>query len=320
MQQNDADDVVFVTGATGRLGRAAVKTLTQDGCTVRALMIAKEEVRHLPPGTVPFSGTLLNKQVLDDACRGAGVVFHFAAIVGVANATAEEAMTTNVEGTKNLLDACKRNNVKHLIFSSSIDVYGSKRKGSLSEETRPMPTDKYGYSKMLAEQEIMKSGVPYTILRIGTIYGHGFEHSFFKVFRAIREGKMVIVGRGNNHMSLISLQDLIKAIMLVKENRQTATDRVYNVSDGVAYTQEGLIDTAADLLKVERPKRHVSELLVKMLAKSRGLDSDELRFLTSERVLDISRIKKDLGFAPDIDIKTGMGELVNEFLNRAKTK
>ncbi len=313
-------DTVFVTGATGRLGRAVVKALVASGSTVRALMIDKDEIRQLPSGTVPFVGTLNDAKVLDEGCNGADVVFHFAAIVHAARETAESVMEANVEGTKNLLEACKKNSIKHLIFTSSIDVYGRRRKGSLDEETKPMPTDKYGFSKMAAEQEIVKSGVPYTILRVTSIYGPGFEHSFFKVFRAVKEGKMVIIGKGDNHMALINIHDVVKALMLVKANSRISAGKVYNLGDGAVYTQEGLVGMAADLMKVQRPKRHVSEFLVKVLAKSRNLDSDELRFLTSDRVIDISRIRKELGFTPDIDIKTGGQEMVNEFLNKARAK
>jgi nucleoside-diphosphate-sugar epimerase len=74
------------------------------------------------------------------------------------------------------------------------------------------------------------------------------------------------------------------------------------------------------MMKVKRPQRHVSELLARMLAKTRNLDSDELKFLTSDRVIDISRIRKELGFNPEVDINTGGRELVDEFLNRVKIK
>ncbi|MDE1854730.1 MAG: NAD(P)-dependent oxidoreductase [Candidatus Micrarchaeota archaeon] len=320
MQNDMHADTVFVTGATGRLGRATVKALIASGSTVKALVINKDDVKHLATGAIPFIGTLNDASVVDEACAGADTVFHFAAIVHAARSTAEEVMDANVEGTKSLLESCKKNKVKQFIFTSSIDVYGRKRQGTLTEESKPLPTDKYGYSKMIAEQEIVASGVPYTILRMANVYGPGFEHSFFKVFRAVNEGKMVIIGKGDNHMALIHVQDVVKALMLVKENPRVSVGKVYNIGDGAVYTQEGLVNTVADMLGVQRPTRHVAEVLVRMLAKSRGLDSDELRFLTSDRVIDIGRIKRELGFEPDMDIKTGGREMINEFLNKTRTK
>ncbi len=321
MQQEDTHaDTVFVTGATGRLGHAMVHALVGSGSNVRALMTAKDRVKSMRPGTIPFIGKLEDKDVLEEACEGADTVFHFAGVVHVARTPAEVVMASNVEGTKNIVEACRKKHVKHLIFTSSISVYGRKRNGSLTEDSALMPSDKYSFSKMLAEQEITKSDVPYTILRMSNIYGPGFERSFFKVFRAVNEGKMVIVGNGQNHVSLIHINDVVKALMLVKDNPQACTNRIYNLGDGSVYTQEGLVDMAAEFLNVRKPTRHVKELLVRMLAKARGLDSDELRFLTSDRVIDISRIRKDLGFTPDIDIRTGGKQMVDDFLNRARVK
>ncbi len=320
MENSVYNQVVLVTGATGRLGRGLVKALAQEGNSVRALMINKNEVTSLASGTLPIVGTLDNKSVLDEACKGVDVVFHLAAVVGESAAKAEELVKVNVEGTKNLLDACRRNKVKHVIFTSTVDVYGKKRSDVLNEESATMPTDKYGYSKTLAEQEIIKSGVPYTILRIANIYGPGHERSFFKVFRAVREGKMVIVGDGKNHVALIHMRDVIKALILVKDNPDISREKIYNLSDGQTYTQEYLVGLAAEMLKVEKPKRHLQEFVVRMLARQRNLDSDELRFLTSNRVLDISKIKKELGFEPEVDIKQGGREMIDEFLNRVKAK
>jgi len=76
------------------------------------------------------------------------------------------------------------------------------------------------------------------------------------------------------------------------------------------------MDTAADLLHAERPKRHVNKMLVAVIAKAYHLDSDELRFLTSNRVLDITKIRSQLGFEPSVDINKGGGELVKMFLER----
>lgn len=318
--KNSESETVFVTGASGRLGKAMMKTLVDSGSIVRALIMRKDEITQIAPGVVPFVGHLGNAQVLEEACDGADVVFHFAGLVHAAKSTAAQVMEANVEGTRTLAEACKKKNVGHLIFTSTVDVYGRKRNGSLNEDSQVLPTDKYGHSKMLAEQVVIKSGVPYTIVRLANVYGPGFEHSFFKVFRAVKEGKMIIIGDGRNRLAMVNVHDVIKAMVLIKANPQISVGKVYNLGDGNVYTQEGLIDLAADLMNAKRPERHVQEFLVRLLAKTRNLDSDELRFLTSDRAIDISRIRKDLGFTPDMDINEGGKELVDEFLNRAKMK
>jgi nucleoside-diphosphate-sugar epimerase len=307
--------VVFVTGANGSIGRELVKALIEQGDEVRGLIKTKGMITQLPAGTIPFVGNLSDTHVLEEACEGASVVFHLAAIAREARSRTGELMRSNVDGTRNLLDACKKSKVRHFIFTSTINVYGRKRSEVLKETSLLVPTDKYGYSKMLSEQDVAASGVPYTILRIATVYGVGTKTSFFKIFRAIKEGNIMIIGDGQNHLSIIHSSDLTRAMLMV-ENDARSIDRIYNVSDGVAHTQESLIQLAAKLMGAPKPARHVNEFVVKMLARQRNLESDELRFLTSNRVVDISRIKADLGFEPKVTIEVGGAELVNLFVEK----
>lgn len=311
--------VVFVTGANGSIGRELVKALIDQGDEVRGLIRVKSMITQLPAGTIPFVGNLVDTHVLDEACEGADVVFHLAAIAREARAKPGELMCSNVDGTRNLLDACKKAKVKRLIFTSTINVYGRKRADVLKENSAPAPTDKYGYSKMISEQDIAASGVPYTILRIATVYGPKTKTSFFKIFRAVKEGNMMIIGDGQNHLSLIHSDDLTRAMLLV-ENEPASRNKIYNVSDGVAHTQDSLVTLAAKLMGAPKPTRHVNEFIVKMLARQRNLESDELRFLTSNRVVDTGRIRSDLGFEPKVMIEQGGKELVDLFIKEADGK
>ncbi len=311
----DSKGIAFVTGASGRIGSRLCALLLNEGYTVRALVKEKSLANLLPAGVIPFLGDLGDFEVLEEASKGASFVFHTAGIVGESGKKITELNNVNVQGTKNVVDACEEAHCTRLIFTSSIDVYGRSRKEVITEETPPKPSDKYGYSKLLAEKAIIGSDLDYTIFRIATVYGPGFEQSFFKVFEAIIEGKIMIIGSGENHLSLIHIYDVLNAFLLTIRNHKS-TKQIYNLSDGVAYTQKGLIDMAADLLNAKRPEKHISEFLVKLLAKRENLDSDELRFLTSNRVVSIEKIKTDLGFVPQISMDTAGAELVNMFIKR----
>ncbi len=311
--------VVFVTGAHGALGSELVRALINEGNTVRGLIQSKGHTANLPSGIIPFVGNVEDVRVLDSACDGADVVYHLAAIVREEKRRIGELMRVNVYGTKNVMEACRKNGVKQLIFTSTSDVYGGRRSEMLKETSQLMPRDKYGYSKMLAEQEIAAGDVPYTIFRISTIYGPSFKTSFFKVFRAIHEGKIVIIGSGQNHMALVHNDDVIRALLLAKGNG-ACLNKTYNLSDGVPYTQEQLLSLSARMLGAPVPSRHVSELIVKVLARQRSLESDELRFMTSNRVLDMSKMRDELGFEPKVKMEEGMKELVDMFLEEREKR
>jgi len=297
------------------MGRALCRTLIEKGYSVRVLVKKKEDIGKLPAGVVPFIGLLSDVSVLEEAAAGVDFVIHTAGAVGVTGKKFSDLLETNTVGTANVVSACKNNACTRILFPSTIDVYGKYRKEVLTELSEPKPSDKYGFTKLGAENKIIESGRAYTIFRVSTVYGPEYEASFFKVFKAIIEGKLAIIGNGKNHLSIVHINDVVRAFLLAMEN-PAAKNQIYNLSDGVAYTQEGLIDTAADLLHAERPKRHVNKMLVAVIAKAYHLDSDELRFLTSNRVLDITKIRSQLGFEPSVDINKGGGELVKMFLER----
>ncbi|MDE1823062.1 MAG: NAD(P)-dependent oxidoreductase [Candidatus Micrarchaeota archaeon] len=307
---------VFITGSTGRLGRRLVEGLLLHGYTVKALAEKQSFLMDMPSGIVPYVGDIGDRRILKEASEGADIAIHLAAIVSEYKAYTDKLMEVNVKGTENVIDACISNGVGRIIFSSTIDVYGRKRSGALTESVAPKPSDKYGYSKMIAEERIMdhKGQLSPTIFRMAAIYGPGFESAYFKVFRAIQAGKAAIIGDGLNRIAVLHVNDCVNAFMLAVENEK-ASGSIYNVSDGKPYTQKMLFDMAAEMLHAEKPDRHVGELVARFVAKSRDIDSDEFRFITSDRDVDISRIRNELGFEPKVSIKQGMLELINMFVN-----
>jgi nucleoside-diphosphate-sugar epimerase len=264
---------ILVTGGAGRLGRTLVAQLVKEKREVHVLVRDKADALEITPGVVPFVGNITDPDSLSRACKGIETVFHLAAIVSQYRLGSQEIIRTNTLGTRMVAEAAKEAGAERIIFPSTLNVYGRVRKERLTESTRPIPTDIYGQSKLLAEEEIINSGLDYTIFRFATIYGEGFENSFLKIFKAVKYGKAYIVGNGKNHLALVNIKDAIRAFMLACD-KKISSNKVYNISDGKDYTQEYLIGLVADLLKVERPQRHISPLLVKIVAKARGLDKN----------------------------------------------
>ncbi len=314
----DSKGIILVTGAAGRLGRMISAEFISKGYTVRALVKDKSHILGLPAGSIPYLGDVTDRKVLLSACKGANTVIHLAAIVTQAAESSTSLINTNVAGTRNVVEAAKESGVKKLMFASSVDVYGRARREILAEHSHVQPTDLYGKSKALAEQEIIENAghMHYVIFRIAAIYGHGFESSYFKILKTIREGKMSIIGAGSNRLALIYITDVIKAFVAAVESTQRE-NLILNLADGEIHTQRGLIEMAAKLLKVPTPSRHVSPLIVRMLARAKGLDSDELRFITSDRAIDITALKDKLRFVPSVDIGTGMKRIAEMFFERA---
>jgi len=335
-----AQRIALVTGATSYMGRLVVEKLLERGYEVRAVLKTHPnetaEWRQLPTGVRVYAADIsldddATKATLRAACSGIDVIFHLAAITANASNKYSDMIGTNVVGTESILQAytdanptAKAGDLK-VIYSSSVTVYGYMRKGEiLTEDSEPMPRSAYSDSKYMAEHIIKEfaernKSINYTILRIGVIYGKGYEHNFMKIFKLLKENRLMYVGKGMNHLTLINITDVIRGIFMALDSKKSA-DRTYNLTDGVPYTQRDLFKKAAKFLNAKAPSRSVHPFIARMGARSRGIDVDQFSFLVSDRIVSIERIREELGFKPSVSIDRAGKELAVEFLKRYKAK
>lgn len=333
-------DIVLVTGATSSMGRRLVEELLKNKHEVRVLLKTHPaehlEWKELPSGVRVYVADLKQtdsrtRKVLMEACKGVSVLFHLAAVTYTYNNRYSDEkintnlmINTNVIGTENILQAYADANPTsklRFIYTSSISIYGYRRGSEmLTEESEPKPRNAYAESKYMAEQVIRAFAaanrrLAYTILRMGVLYGPGYEKSFMLVFRLIKERKLMYVGTGSNHLTLITVDDAVQSILDAMRNDRGA-NRIYNVTDGVPYTQRQLFSKAAKFLNVEEPKKGVHPLLARFVARTHGIGGDQLDFLMSDRIVSIGRISKELGFRPSVSIDVAGKALAKEFLKR----
>jgi len=186
--------MVFVTGATGILGRVIVLELLKKGKNVRAAKRAAsnlDDVKHSYSFYTENPDGFFNKiewvnvdfddiQSIQDALHGVEEVYHCAAKVGFNPKDDKEMYHTNVKGTQNLLYACEGSQVKKFLFVSSIavlDLYNEN--GELDEDSDFNPKEDhsaYAISKHLAEMEAWRAsaeGMNIVIVNPGMIVGSG---------------------------------------------------------------------------------------------------------------------------------------------------
>ncbi len=311
----DKKPVDLVTGASCALGAELSRRLVAKGRTVRALLHlnpkSAEAWKGIPAGVIPYVADLTlpagkDRQALLEACRGVGSVFHVAAAVYNYKNPVDTLMRTNVEGTENLLSALATANPRRqvrFIFASTVSVYGYGRKELLTEDSEVRPKTPYAKSKYIAEQVVQSyslanKNMEYTTMRLGTIYGEGYERpSFCRVFRLIRKGEMRYIGNGENHLTLINVHDAVDAFLLAA-TRNEARNKVYNLTDGVPHTQRRLFSIAAKHMGADPIKSSVHPILARIARHAKRINMDEFDFLISNRVVDITKIKRDLGFSP----------------------
>jgi len=153
----------FVTGATGFIGSHVARVLGEQGADLRLLVRATSNLKNLEGlKAETATGDLRDSSSLEKAISGCDVVFHVAADYRLWVQDPAEMYRSNVEGTRALLDAARKNGVRCMVYTSSVATIGFTGNGRPADEDSPVSVaDMIGHykrSKFMAEQLAMEAG------------------------------------------------------------------------------------------------------------------------------------------------------------------
>ncbi len=201
----------LVTGGSGYFGSALVDRLVSAGHQVRNLDLLTAE--H-PEGVDFVQGDIRDPDAVATAVEGSEVVFHNVAQVPLAR-DPSELRTVNVDGTRVLLDACRRLGVGKVVHTSSSAVFGIPDSNPVFPTTVPRPIEPYGHAKLAAEWvclDAARTGLDVSIVRPRTVVGHGRLGIFGILFDWIADGAdPVVLGDGTNRYQFVHADDLADA-------------------------------------------------------------------------------------------------------------
>ena len=302
----------LVTGGSGHLGNAIVRTLLARGRSVRVLV--HSESASLTGLTVERRlGDILDRSSLEAAFAGVDVVYHFAAIVSLSPKDGERVLRTNVLGTRNVIAACLAQGVKRLVYCSSIHALAPRHGNEPTDESCPPNTDRratpYDRSKTESEAEVSRAtgrGLDAVILNPTAVIG---PHDYFPRLagRALIDmylGKLPVSIDGG--FDWVDARD-IAAAALSAETRGRSGER-YLLSGHWASVAD--VAAAMRLATGRRGPRIVAPmglawLALPFLAAAAKLKRTEplysapaLRTLTEHRACNNAKARAELGFAP----------------------
>jgi dihydroflavonol-4-reductase len=165
---------VFVTGATGFLGSHVARILAEQGAELRLLVRSSSNLRNLEGVKADTAtGDLRDPASLEKAMAGCEVVFHVAADYRLWVRDPAEMYRSNVDGTRAILDAARRNAVRCVVYTSSVATMGFTGNGRPADEDSPVAlSDMIGHykrSKFMAEQVAMQAGRGDNAMRVVTV-------------------------------------------------------------------------------------------------------------------------------------------------------
>jgi dihydroflavonol-4-reductase len=153
----------FLTGATGFLGSHVARVLRQQGADLRLLVRPTSNLKNLEVlNAETATGDLRDPASLDNAMSGCDTVFHVAADYRLWVRDPQEMYRSNVEGTRAILEAARKNGVRRVVYTSSVATMGFTRSGSPADEDSPVALAEmighYKRSKFMAEEVAISAG------------------------------------------------------------------------------------------------------------------------------------------------------------------
>ncbi|MBN1286373.1 MAG: NAD(P)-dependent oxidoreductase [Anaerolineae bacterium] len=305
---------VFVTGATGFIGGALALRLCEIGARVVGLARSPAKGAFLAAaGVEVVQGDVTDFLRLHQVMAGdIDVVFHLAAIAGAG--LSAQMQKVNVEGTRNVLEAARAAHVGRFVHVSTMSVYGYRRSGVVDETARLGDTgDMYGDTKALGEGLVQRSGLPWTIVRPGQVYGPRSPSWSVRMLQATRRFVPLIdSGRGSCHP--IYIDDLVDLVALAGAH-PGAVGEIFNGTPDPACTWLAFLDAYARMhnqtwhVDISRswvmPPVAVLDLLLLLSGRRLPLRA-MVEFITGDVTYSNRKARAVLGWEPQVSLQAGM--------------
>lgn len=302
----------LVTGAPGFVGSQMCRELLSANYQVRALHRQSsnlDSLKRLPLELV--RGDITDPPSLDAAMKDVDFVFHIAALYRQAKFPDSVYWKVNFDGTRNVLEAAKRQGVRRVIHCSTTGVHSHIKNPPAREDEPYAPTDVYQESKTEAEKLCLdwfrRGEIDGCVIRPAMIWGPA-DTRFLKMFRGIASRRMPIIGSGQSLCHWILVSDLARAFRLAAENPAT-TGQVYLIGGERVVTLEYTMATIARVygvkllpFKIPAWPVQVAGSIVETLCKPLGIEPPLHRrradFFIKNRAFDCSKAREQLGFVP----------------------
>jgi nucleoside-diphosphate-sugar epimerase len=304
----------LITGGAGFLGINLIRCLLEKDWSITSLDIADFIFDDVAEKITILKGDIRDKAFVNKAMKDIDIVVHTAAALPLMSK--KDIYSTEVDGTRNILEAAFEHKVERVIHISSTAVYGIPDHHPLVEGDKVQGVGAYGEAKILAENvctEYRQKGMCVPILRPKSFVGPERLGVFALLFEWANEGKnFPLLGDGKNLYQLLDVEDLCDAIYLSATGDREIVNDTFNIGakefKSLANDFQSVLDYAGYGKKIRNfPARPVIVGL-KVLEKLKLSPLYEWIYETAstESFVSIEKAEKVLGYAPKYSNKDAL--------------
>jgi len=235
----------------------------------------------------------------------------------------------NVQGMRNVLNAMDANNVRNIVFTSSVAIYGMNQPTPPKETSPEAPFNHYGKSKWKAEQVLHKwaakgEGRNALVIRPTVIFGEHNRGNVFNLLKQIYSGKFIMIGNGRNRKSMAYVGNIVGFIKYKLESGFSGV-QIFNYVDKPDFDMNTLVSEIYRHKGKSAPKFRVPyligifggycfDLLSKIIAKNLPISSIRVKKFCSSTEINSDKLDAS-GFQRPVDLKEALqSTLSSEFV------
>jgi nucleoside-diphosphate-sugar epimerase len=296
----------LITGGAGFLGINLARYLLAQGQRVTSLDIAPFDYADVRDRVTVITGDIRDREAVQRAMEGVDVVVHAAAALPLH--TPEEIYTTDLDGTRNVLECAYVNQVERLIHVSTTAVYGIPDHHPLLESDQLDGVGPYGQAKVQAErlcESYRERGMCVSILRPKSFVGPERLGVFAILYEWAKDGKgFPVLGKGDNPYQYLDVEDLCEAIWLCATLPRETVDDVFNIGAKEFGTQrsdfQAVLDCAGHGKRIVSLPEAPAVLILRLLEALGVSPLYKWVYQTAgkESYVSIEKAERVLGFSP----------------------
>jgi nucleoside-diphosphate-sugar epimerase len=315
---------VFITGASGFIGKALAKRCRELGAEVSGLDFKADAEWGV------IAGDLTHPQQWKHALQGVDLVIHTAAIVSN-TASMDLAWNINVKATAALLAHCVEAGVKRFLQLSSVAAYGFAATEEVNEDQplRPMGNT-YVDTKIASEHCVLachaRGAMDCTIVRPGDVYGPGSRPWVVLPLEVIKAGKFMLPAHGQGLFSPVYVDDIVNGILLAA-TRPEGAGQIFNISGGITPTCAEFFGHHTRMVnakplktmgtRVARILAEIVRIAVTTFGGTTELGGGTIDMLSRKAGYSIAKAGRLLGYRPEVSLEEGM-RLTEEWAAKAE--